>query len=47
MKGKKTVSYTHPVKNTPTQSQEESIYVANISTHYNGVTDVGVIILHP
>ena len=46
MKGKKTVSYTHPVKNTPAQSQEESIHIANISAHCIGLTDVGVIILH-
>ena len=47
MKGKKTVSYTHPVKNTLAQSLEESIHVANISAHCIGLTDVGVIILHP
>ena len=47
MKGKKTVSHTHPVKNTPAQLLEESIHIANISAHCIGLTDMGVIILHP
>ena len=47
MEGKKTVSYTHPVKHTPAQSLEESIHIANISAHCIGLTDVGIIILHP
>ena len=47
VKGKKTVSYTHLVKNTPAQSLEESIHIANIILHCIGPTDIGVIILHP
>ena len=46
MKGKKTVSYTHPIKNTPAQSWEESIHVTNISAYSIRLTDVCVIILH-
>ena len=46
MKGKNTVSHRHPV-NTPAQSLEESIHVANISAHRVGLTNMGVIILHP
>ena len=47
MNGKKTISYTHSIKNTPAELLEKSIHVANISAHCIGLTDVGVIILNP